>query len=128
MREPPCELPRTWPCSNRSRSATDRPRRTRCQAVAEPMAPAPTTTTSTRRTAGGLPALDERGLTRHVAVLEQGVDRTGAVVQVAVEEVQDAGHDRVALHAAEGHVGAVDQAQQVLRPVGVAEGDEAPGE
>src|SRR4051794_11546826 len=50
MRDPPCELPRTWPGSNRSSSVTDRPRRARCHAAADPMAPAPTTTTSTRST------------------------------------------------------------------------------
>src|SRR5437588_4221271 len=51
MREGPCELPRTWPCSKRSRTITSRPSRARHHAAAEPMAPAPTTTTSAEVTA-----------------------------------------------------------------------------
>src|SRR5829696_3079246 len=97
MRELPWELPRRWPCSKRSSSATDRPRRARCQAVADPMAPAPTTTTSTRRMPGaGSAVLEERRRAGHVAVLEQGVERR-PMVEVAVEEVHDAVDDGLGL-------------------------------
>src|SRR3954469_1816203 len=110
MREPPWELPRTWPRSNRSSRATDRPRRARCQAVAEPMAPAPTTTTSARGTERL--ALEELRHPRHVAVLDEGVDRSAPVAQVPVEEVQHARHDRLQLGAGERDVRPVEHLQQ----------------
>src|SRR5687768_16289584 len=47
MRDPPWELPRAWPRSNCSTRATSTPRRASHHAVAEPMAPAPITKTST---------------------------------------------------------------------------------
>src|SRR5689334_6852093 len=54
MRVPPCELPRAWPASNCSSSTTSCPRRASHHAVADPIAPAPTTATSTLTT-------DQRG-------------------------------------------------------------------
>src|SRR5688500_11006346 len=53
MRDAPCELPRWWPGSNRSRRTTSDPRRASHHAVAEPIAPPPTTTASARLTGAG---------------------------------------------------------------------------
>src|SRR3954449_5273421 len=50
LRDRPCEAPILCRAPNRSISVTSRPRRARCHAAAEPIAPPPTTTVS-RRTA-----------------------------------------------------------------------------
>src|SRR5262245_54901277 len=53
FRDRPCEAPIVCRVPNRSTSVTWRPRRARCQAVADPIAPPPTTTTVSRRAAMG---------------------------------------------------------------------------
>src|SRR3954451_21687928 len=50
LRDSPCETPMMWRAPKRSSRVTCRPRPARCQAVADPIAPPPTTTVS-RRTA-----------------------------------------------------------------------------
>src|SRR5262249_38425014 len=61
MRPAPCDDPRTWPTRNCSSSTVSTPRSPSDRAVAEPITPAPTTTTLVRSTNQMLPG-GPRGL------------------------------------------------------------------
>src|SRR3954470_18662874 len=98
FRDLPCEPPIDGRAPNRSISVTWRPRRARCHAVADPIAPPPTTTVSRRAAMRPVSGRGREGLRDHVEGLVEelvGDRERGQEAQHVAPGAAGEGHDAV---------------------------------